>query len=65
LNVKVGDLVEIDSIQHGLKLAIVLDSMGDETISLEGFYEVRLIKSGNHIAVGREEVTRIVVSGGK
>lgn len=65
MNVKVGDLVEIDSIQHGLKLAIVLDSMGEETISLEGFYEVRLIKNGNHIAVSREEVTRIVVSGGK
>lgn len=65
MNIKVGDLVEIDSIQHALRLAIVLDSMGDETTSLEGFYEVRLIKSGNHIAVSREEITRIVVSGGK
>lgn len=58
--IKVGDLVEIDSVQHGVGLAIVLDVMGEENSELDGFYEIRLIRNGNHIAISKAEIVKVI-----
>ena len=60
MTIRVGDLVEIDSVQHGVGLAIVLDIMGEETSELDGFYEIRLIRNGNHVAISKAEIIKVI-----
>lgn len=58
--IEVGDLVNVSSFSGGVGLAIVLYKVGNKIPELEGYYEVRFIKNGQHILADKGEIERVV-----